>query len=195
MTVMRLPNSERFLLLARDEIRLPAEESIGNRDYSAISGPVDWGKVARKMSYYGGLLAAGNLGCTDAEGEWEYDLDTADLTKDEAQIVLHWFASGQGPRITPEYEVTNGRHRLTYCWNAEPNALLPIESEMFMNVAQAPHQDEDFLWSVQCQAKRLADALAPAVQKRNPVFVDQLNQYIDGTRDNSRGHFARPLLF
>ena len=187
-----VPCVERFLLLSQDETPMPPASEVEERDYSSITPvPVRWDVVGRLVSRYGHALAAGTLGYFNDDEKLVFDVDTEGLSVCERDLVVKWFGEGESPRVSAENEgITDGRHRLASCWNADPSLLLPIHSELFMNASEVPHQGPEFAGLVRESMEAAFKNLPLVVQRRNARFMAQVQAYLDGTWDTSRGHWV-----
>lgn len=185
-----LPNPEYFLLVAKDQIALPSPSEIEDRYYSE---PVDWSAVARTVSELGKRLVTGTLGNGkgDEDGYCEFEIDDASLGKEELRIIGQWFGFAQGPRVDAKNSsVENGRHRLTYCWAAEPSLQLPVMCEFFMNVDEIPYT-EGLEKNIQEDAEYIIKNFSEDLLDANPIFKAKVKEYIQGKYDFSREFKAK----
>lgn len=185
MQTYYLPNPEYYLLVTRDQISLPSPESIEDRGYTT---PADWSVVSQCVSDLGQRLVSGTLGNGkwDKDGYGEFEIDDSALGEEELRIIGQWFGQGQPPRVDAKNtEVTNGRHRLTHCWAAEPSLPLPVRSEFFLNVEEIPYTPSIEKY-VKDDATYIIENFSKSLLQANPIFVEKVQEYIDGTYDTSR---------
>lgn len=192
ITTIPVPCVERYLLLSQSETPMPPAEEVEERDYSSVCPePVRWDIVGRLVSRYGHALAEGTLGYVDDKGDLVFDVNIEGLTPCERKIVIDWFGQGIPPTTAAEnHDLTDGRHRLAYCWSEDPTLLLPVRSELFMNATHVVIEGEDVAELVRDQMKAAFRNLPLVVQQRNSRFMAQVQAYLDGTWDTSRGHWV-----
>lgn len=185
MKAYYLPNAEYFLLVNKNQVKMPSPDEIEDRGYTK---PVDWSKVAHLVSDLGKRLAEGQLGNGnwDTEGYGEFVIDASGLSEEEERIVAEWFGLGQAPRVDAKNSsIQNGRHRLNNCWTAEPNLALPVRCEFFMNVDEI-----EFTPSIEEYVKEDAEHILQNFDQKlkdsNPIFIQQVEKYLNGTYDMNR---------
>lgn len=173
-----IPHTERWWLAARRDLPWltdPDVEDGHQRWPDRHERP--WARIAATVATVGAALASG-----DYETEPD-DPDRALLTLptdgfDEAdRRILHWWfrAGAEAPCADPWSDVlTNGRHRLWTCWEADPSALLPVSSAILQQVDEVPYMDADFEADLHRSAARGVESTPAGVAARNPRYMDAL---------------------
>ena len=144
---------EVWWLATRDDVpdRCNPDDADGRQRHSDRDR-IRWARIAEVVQAHGQRLVNGQI-VTDSDGDQVFELEIPeDFTTAEADIVSSWFNEATCPKRDPwpSARIEDGRHRLWGCWDASPNAVLPILSPTLQTlgdpcepepVHRAYHQD------------------------------------------------------
>jgi hypothetical protein len=183
VTKINLANPERYWLAVRADMPWIQDPDVEDqRQRWAGRDEPDWAAIAAAVQHVMDAVAGGRIEPVDEEDPEEgehivVDVDLDHLDAEGQEIVSEWFDSHTGPVADPWGDsLENGRHRLWNSWQAAPDAVLPIHSDLLFWLDSIPRMNDDFAASVYRGAMEGLELIPPTVLKRNPTFHTELRR-------------------
>ncbi len=137
--------------------------------------PVNWAAVATVVAQAG--VALTNANC-DPDDVVELSLDDSELSDGERAIVRSWLSGLAGSPLADPWSdaLTDGRHRLWSAWQADPNALLPIHSDLLPYELDAPSMGQAFTTQIAMSARDGLSSTSQRILSRSPLYARELRR-------------------
>lgn len=149
--------------------------------YESSSQKVDWSALGRVVAQVGSEVFGAE---TVKQVGVPHSPQSVDIvvphppSSYETQMVLDWFGSPLlAPRADAGAPITSGRRRLWNMWDAQPDLVLPIYSEVLT-------RSEDYVQSTlnereaySAAARRVLQSASPGTFDRSPHYLDELSYW------------------
>lgn len=142
---------------------------------------INWAAISDLVSFHGERIVAGKAmrKITKANGSqsWSYSLvGLEDLPVLARHIVKDWLGSViLGPKgDVGARSVYAGRRRLWNCWQARPDAWLPVHSELLRSVDDLPQLGAGIRSLLSAEAQAALEGAEQATLRRSPRYKVEL---------------------
>lgn len=155
-------------LVDPDEGRRPRHKDSSDLNWKAIGDAVE--NAGRKLvtgSYY-----------IDDDGDqvMTIDLEQYGFTDIEYRIVTGWLTAN-GPHGDPGIAgVSDGRHRLWNVWMQNPDAVLPIRSDILIYIDNV-EENRELAGTMSDDVRKILKVAPQVVLDRSPQYRDTLNEW------------------
>ncbi len=104
------------------------------------------------------------------------DVELGHLEAQDQKIAREWFRPGVGPLGDPWDGLSDGRHRLWNCWQAAPDAVLPVYSSHLHSLDQVQEMSEDSAARLYEDVRDGIELSSPSAVSRSPRFYAELGR-------------------
>lgn len=179
-STLYVPHAEWWWFATRDDLPwLTDPDEDDGRVRHADRDERGWAAIATAVG-----TVAQSIACDEHDVDDEYPnmalvpVDLTGLGMEDKRIVKSWFRAGsEAPSTDPWKDtLTNGRHRLWATWQAEPNALLPVYSDLLVYLDDVPLMDDEFARVLRQSAFDGLRQMPSGPASRSPRYVSELRR-------------------